>query len=199
MAYRYRQIYPQDGEVLNPQDWNLNQKEIVEEFNGYLDRDNLPVSCVDLAHVTFNTFTKVHGYAESAPWFPATDTVEWQYNDGANDLASISIDCPVDCLLICELGSTWFASSGAVSTDGDIRFRITVDGISVGETHFLSGTWDRWSMHTIGAIPVSAGLHTIRAECQVAEMNVTGTQKYGDTDWVFEIFQRELVVIERRR
>lgn len=40
MAWKYRKEYHEAGDALIPEDWLENQKEFVEEFNGYLDRDN---------------------------------------------------------------------------------------------------------------------------------------------------------------
>ena len=40
MAWKYRKEYHESGDALIPEDWLENQKEFVEEFNGYLDRDN---------------------------------------------------------------------------------------------------------------------------------------------------------------
>ena len=40
MAWKYRQEYHESGDALIPDDWIDNQKEVVSEYNGHLDRDN---------------------------------------------------------------------------------------------------------------------------------------------------------------
>ena len=41
MAWRYREIEIEDGDVLDPRDWNENVEPYANEINGFLDRDNL--------------------------------------------------------------------------------------------------------------------------------------------------------------
>ena len=41
MTWRYREIEVEDGDVLDPRDWNENVEPYANEINGFLDRDNL--------------------------------------------------------------------------------------------------------------------------------------------------------------
>lgn len=203
MAWKYRQRYPQDGEILNPEDWNLNHQEYADEFNGFLDRDNLPINAIDEGRTEDYAMNRVHNdsYTDSTPWVGAERTAAWRNTDstGAVSLGSVEIDCPVDCLLICSYNATW--ATTLASGNGDIRFRVTVDGVSVAESHFISGWFLEWGVHVEGAVPVAAGKHTIRAEAQIATQDQTseGAQKYTSSERQVTVYERELVVRERRR
>lgn len=199
MAWRYRQNYPQNGEVLNPQDWNLENKEFAEEFNGYLDRDNLPEEVFTSAHVADDTFTAVTSdpYTGTEPFGPRENTIEWQSNDGTRNLGKIEIEAPVDELLICEFSATWASNNSP--KQGDVRFRVLVDGSEVAMTGFIGQQWEEWSDYCCGAIPVSAGKHTIEAQVQIANANWRGQGYRANENPVADIQERELIVIERRR
>ena len=55
MAWRYREIEIEDGDVLDPKDWNENVETYSNEINGFLDRDNLNEGQIALdAEVSWN-------------------------------------------------------------------------------------------------------------------------------------------------
>lgn len=200
MAWRYRQRHIADGAIVTPEDWVLNNKEFAEEFNGYLDRDNLPNADIGKANVSAGTFNKVYTdqYDATDTFTTVQDTVEWQKTDaGGEELAVLNIDCPFDCLLKCEFGAYWDVNLSP--NPAEVRFRITVDGISVADGGWLSSQRAQWSTHLLGAIAVSAGKHEIRAEVQVAEVDEKGTNNYWAIGDFVVVKTRELVVVERRR
>ena len=41
MAWKFRQEYFEDGDIIEPSDWRINQEEFTSELNGALDSDNL--------------------------------------------------------------------------------------------------------------------------------------------------------------
>jgi hypothetical protein len=200
MAWRYRQRRMNDGDVVTPEDWVLNNKEFAEEFNGYLDRDNFNQAMFGVSVVSTGTFNKVHSDAHDATDNFITDTeiVEWQkVSTTGIQLGYLSIDCPVDCLLKCEFGAYWDVN--LPPNPAEVRFRITVDGISVADGGWLSGQRLQWGTHLLGATFVTAGKHEIRAEVQVAQVDEKGTNNYSAINDFVEIKNRELVVVERRR
>jgi len=115
MAYRYRQRHLETGDVLDPQDWNENMAEFAEEFNGYLDRDNVPADSVTKLLIKQNAFNKIEFSRDdgSNPVRLDGDVLSFQSTDvtgGATDgntLPSTTITCDVDELLIVEFSCWW--------------------------------------------------------------------------------------------
>jgi hypothetical protein len=202
MAFRYRQLYPGTGDVLDTRDWNLNHKELAEEFNGYLDRDNLPEAVITTPMVVENTFVKVHGDSEDddvGTWVSLdVGTIGWQTEDGTNEIGSAEFFSPSDCLLICDFSATFHTVNNW--REDFIRFRITVDGDVVGLNGPQSMSHVSMSMYVNGAVPVLAGFHIVKAEAQIGAIDGL-SQGYRKVDVVTNAYvgARELVVIERRR
>ena len=199
MAFRYRQRYFATDDALNIDDWNHNMKELAEEFNGYLDRDNFPNGSFGQAQIVDNAFNKVHYTSSGTTWTPDPNTTSWQHDDGSgNLLLEQDIDCAVDCLLLIELGaeSLW---SGTINDGNVMRHKVAVDGVTVAESGWVSQRHLRGSIWIAGALPVGAGPHKIEHYASTAlqfqlptiGMKVTtGTPTVGD---------RQLLIIERRR
>ena len=64
MAFRYRQKYFEDGDIVEPRDWIANMAEYADEFNGFLDRDNLPNDAISSAMMTSGACNEIN-YARS--------------------------------------------------------------------------------------------------------------------------------------
>ena len=122
MAFRYRQRYFATDDALNIDDWNHNMKELAEEFNGYLDRDNFPNGSFGQAQIVDNAFNKVH-YTTDASLTIDMTTTSWQSGSISDD-----IDCKFDCLLLIEFGCANDWSSGTPQEDDGIRHRVVMDG-----------------------------------------------------------------------
>lgn len=200
MAYRYRQIYPQNGEVLNPQDWNLNHAELASEFNGYLDRDNLPDDSIGTSRVESGTFVKIHSIAyEMASLLAISDeSVQWVRGNSLGDIATLDIECQVDAVLEVEFSATF-----AFLLNEDIvgiRFRATVDGTLAAMSGWFSAGNLSDSVYIVGAIPVTVGTRSVLVECQTAAVPVHSQDFYkNDVVTIPYVGARELVVIEKRR
>ena len=90
MAWRYREIEIEDGDVLDPKDWNENVEVYSNEINGFLDRDNLNEGQIALdAEVSWNKdegpfyaveYVKVPDLLRTNPYtsLPQTDPAYWQ-------------------------------------------------------------------------------------------------------------------------
>lgn len=199
MAWRYRVLFPQAGETLYPEDWNRNHAEFAEELNGYLDRDNFRFRALGIDQVVNFSFVKCHmdQHTTATAVTTAENTVEWQDGDSSNDIAKLDIDVPTDALLECEFGGTW-DNPDLLANNNEIRFRLIVDGVTIGMSGFESPIWASRSVQLDGAVPVLAGKHTIQAQVQTAGGNPL-TQGYTAQTGQYTIEERSLVVIETRR
>jgi hypothetical protein len=59
MAWKFPQEYVRDGDVVEPSEWRKNLQEILSEYNGYLDRDNIRESSLGKSSFKRGTFTQV--------------------------------------------------------------------------------------------------------------------------------------------
>lgn len=200
MSLRYRQEYSEAGDVLDPQVPNANQNELISEFNGGLDRDNLPNAVFAETQIVNNAFTRISSAPATTPFSPNAALRSWQAID--NNVLTLTL--PQDCLLICEWGGTWTWSgtytTGDYIAEDAVAFRITVDGIDVCVSQYFGASLPQHSTHIIGATPVSAGTHTVQVEAFFARVKHQNLQfSEDDVEGTVVIETRELLVEERRR
>jgi len=168
MAYRYPVEWFESDDVVTPQDWLRNIREFTDEFNGMLDRDNLPDSSISEAMISANACTELLYAANSSGITPDADITTWQ------DLFSGTVDSDSDPeVFIMELSLTWewpeyTHGSNSQAAMEDCRFRITLDGIPVAETDWLNRVHLKDSTYLCAASPVAPGRHTVAAQIQVA-------------------------------
>ena len=90
MAWKYKQEYVKDGDVVEPSEWRININEMYSELNGFLDSDNIERSSIANSRIKRGAFTKVFsndlntksyifnhqqsGWQTSAPTIYNTDT-----------------------------------------------------------------------------------------------------------------------------
>ena len=60
MAWKYKQEYVADGDVVEPSEWRVNINETVSEINGFLDTDNIKRDAITRPIIKRNTFTRVY-------------------------------------------------------------------------------------------------------------------------------------------
>lgn len=175
MALRYRVERAQNGDILDPSPWNLNQKELSGEFNGYLDHDNLPENSVDGDSVVVGAFTQDAGSVNTGALTIDPLTVEWQH------LYTVTLDADVDTPVRVEFsgGHKWDQASGGRSYDAvassqdHIQYQITVDGNTVAETGPLSDDHYWECVDLVGVALLQAGPHTILVSCKVAHLYIS--------------------------
>jgi hypothetical protein len=176
MAYRYRQRIFESGDFLTPPDWNENLAELVGEFNGALDRDNVPESAITEPLVVNQAFNieQRDGYDGSEPAVISGDNMGWQDGDDSFDIGVKVIDIQVDGVAVVEWSGWWFWDDGLYPTtladDIAIKFQITVDGVSVAESGFSSANRFYDSTYIVGVIPVQAGRRTFRVQAMNADI-----------------------------
>ena len=59
MAWKFKQEYVKDGDVVEPSEWRINVNESLSEINGFLDSDNIAEGAVENRHVRRGAFTEV--------------------------------------------------------------------------------------------------------------------------------------------
>jgi len=59
MAWKFKQEYVQDGDVVEPSEWRINVNETVSEINGFLDTDNFKLNSMAREYIERDTFTQV--------------------------------------------------------------------------------------------------------------------------------------------
>ena len=204
MSLRYPVDYNEEGDVLDPQVWNLNQNELVSEFNGGLDRDNILEAVIPEGMIVDNAFTRISSAPADTAFNPDASLRSWQTIPNT----SLSLTMTQDCLLLCEWSGTWAwdaAYTPSVSpdpyTEDAIAFRIVVDGVDVtAASQFFGSSIRRCSTYIVGATPVSAGAHVIQVECYIARVRDQDLRlAEEDVEGAVTINERELLVTERRR
>ena len=180
MAWRYIQRDFQAGDILDPEDWNENVREYLEEINGALDRDNIPTASIVVGEEVGSTvFNEISHSGLVGYQLLDVDTQSHQKIQMTNSVTSSS-----DELLICEASIQFDTADpllGAAAANysrgyvkanqGTLRdwiqydFIMTVDGFEVGYAGPYTAYHKRQCVHIIGAVPVEAGGHTV--ECFV--------------------------------
>jgi len=61
MAWKFVQEFSQDGDVVEPSEWRINNNEMFSELNGFLDSDNIGRQVINNSMVARNAFTEVIG------------------------------------------------------------------------------------------------------------------------------------------
>lgn len=167
-------IFPKDrvdtGDAIDAQDLIQNQKVMVGEFNGNLDRDNLPHSSITSDMIkkrTFNTFIY-----DSMPTNTTINVFDKEPN-WRSPIASKTFNAAVDGVVIVSCGAHWqwqgktidLVTSNFGGDQGYASWRIRVNGHVVGKS--LAHTSLRWhsSTYMVGTIPVVAG--TVKVDIQV--------------------------------
>lgn len=206
MANRYRVTYPQAGDVLNPDDWNLTQAELASEINGFADRDNFPEAVVTEAMVVARAASNLRTDPYTTTLTTVADSVAWQSTDGSTTyVGRIAFTAEVDCLLDCDFGGGWnWDTSGhpagynlAQNEVNCIRFRISVDGAVVAQSGFHEEGHDQSNTFITGCIPVQAGPHVVTVEYQ--KVLVTNYTTFEASPLACVLGSRELLVHERVR
>mgnify|MGYP003633309286 FL=1 len=180
MAWRYIQRDLQAGDILDPEDWNENVREYLEEINGALDRDNLPTASVVVGNEVDSTvFNEISASFLSEINQPLdVDTQAHQKIKTSNNVTSSS-----DELLICETSIQFDTAAAAAygganyedgyvdADQGTLRdwlqydFIMTVDGFEIAYAGPFTAFHKRQCIYMCGALPVEAGSHVV--ECSV--------------------------------
>lgn len=169
MSQRYRQERMRNGQVADPVALNVNNNEFAGEF-AYMDRENIPQDAITEARIVAGCFTT---YLSD----PKTDTVtldatsqEWQDGDtSGNKFHTVSTTLYYDSLIHVEWsgGVEW----SAATNDDAARVRITINGIEVAATGFISSR-RLWAAPALsGDLPIQAGPLTVKVQAMFAAVS----------------------------
>ena len=180
MAHKFYQRYIQANDITDPRDWNLNMQDLVEEFNGRLDRDNLSEAIVETAHIkeqAFNIIESAHYGDTVADVAIPVQSVGYFADDGTNTIGRIELDLSSTAQLRVWWSGFWEWNQVSTSPAnlefladqayGTVRFRVTVDGIEVSRIHKSTSLRDMHCGSCVGSIAVDAGPHVVQVEAKV--------------------------------
>lgn len=134
MGFKYKKFEVRDGEVIEPTRIRENMRTLAHEFNGSLDRENLPIEGVSSDMINFNTFNFIKNSVSTSNF-----STENQANTFV-ELISEEINVPVDSIIVAHFGTFWEwelaqDSAGAYIID-------TVAGVTVS-TNWLNHYFDK--------------------------------------------------------
>jgi hypothetical protein len=195
MAFRYRQNTPQTGDIVDPEDWNENVREMISEFNGHLDRDNIPEQSITTAMCSANIFHTVRSD------FTDRQVLSKKTQDYVV-INRIEFNSQYDGVVICEWSGNW--EFGAVennvtsSTNANIiSVRIIVNGIEACEI-FRSPDWATKDCgYVSGALSYPAGIVRIESEAKIQNMRDNFVLKNCTGD--VTVTRAELIVTQKVR
>ena len=167
MAFRYRQITPQVADIINPDDWNVNVREYTNEFNGHLDRDNLPEKGILTTSIKPQAFHQVHSalgqedklFSKKQSRFKAFQILEFETQHQG--------------IVMCEWSGSWTFDSivEALDTDSvqEIDYRLLVNGAEVSRIRRDNNLKKKSSGYMVGALPVEAGMVRVQVEFMTSQ------------------------------
>lgn len=173
MAFKYKEDYPATDEVLDPADWMDSMDTFAGEFNGKLDRDNLPESAVDGDHIPDDTIAAVSSSGRSSGITLDGASVGWVSAVSGTDLLShdftTSVDTVVD--ITCSFRWAWAYAwnSIAASTVDEylVGWRLVVDGVEIARSQDHSALRRHDSLLLMGTYVAPPGEHTAQLEAWV--------------------------------
>lgn len=217
MAFKYRQVYFEDGDIIDARDWNRNISEFADELNGYLDRDNLPEDQFTYEHVASNGFNEFYSNLSDTTAEHRTidgNLTTWQSeSDAGVGLGDVTFASDTDGLLVVEWSGSWIwqgtssdfdwqgASSGSTTATSPynnvlehyVKYRLVVDGIVVGSSPRSVWTRAYDSAYMCAAVPLPAGNHKVGIEVRIRSKS--GGPAYQDV----KLIDRELICWLRKR
>jgi len=219
MAHKFYQRYVQANDITDPRDWNLNQQDLIEEWNGRLDRDNIDQSVVTTAMIKGNAFSVIRNdsYAEGAADVVLEGgTTAWRTGDGTNTIGRIEVEFSSSVMIRAWWSAYWEwvefdyivqGGSGAtlVTAVAIARFRITIDGIEVSRIHKTHHLRTFHSGYCVGSLQVDAGKHIIEVQAKMfrlpdnAAIGTSVDFPLGGDVKELHIKARDLVIWARRQ
>lgn len=170
MAFKYRQVKVESGDVIDPDDWNANQREFVGEFNGNLDRDNFPEEVFDRDHIAYNAFHRLYMKKLTSSVTLDGDTIGWQ------NVNALTFEAPTDGMVVFDWSGDFSISDSETAnnpTPSDVNvvtIRALMNGRHLTSIYRQSDIHPRNSKVMYAALPVSAG--PVRIDIDVRFFNI---------------------------
>lgn len=216
MAWKIRQARANSGDLVDPEDWNENVREFGNEYNGFLDRDNVGVQQINKSHLNKFAMNRVYSN-QMNDTFELTGSSTKYYGSLASHNITISTNGVFIVEFTAQLG---FANSLMDHADLDfntyvtngyidrlglqaVNVRIKINNNEIARCHSIIESSKYRTIYCCGALPVEAGQYLIETE---ARTYLQG-QSYGDqivkasdgTSRPVFFHRRELLITNRRR
>jgi len=218
MAYRHRQIRPETGDIISPEDLNANNREYVEEFNGMLDRDNFDENIFTTKEIKRNAFNKFYSFRADMPFKQDTSSffilngtnTSWHYQD-TNDVyvSMVEFEAHTDGVLICEWHANWELENAKTKDQGlaaddpqVVSFRMLANGTVIAKSfrNIDAPSFNGTAMYGCFQCPAGPVKVLIQARTyRVKGSNVLVAEENASTPRTCTIKQRELIVNFRKR
>ncbi len=207
MAWRFRQIHIDSGDILDPFHWNLNHQEFASEVNGYLDRDNFRGAMFDTDDFRDQSCNQVFTVDSQSDVSINMNTTTWQ---GRPDIALRTFQLKTDAHANVEYSAyhDW-SNLGNLPGNPDlfaVRFRLLVDGTAIAQGGWQNLGRQRDVIYLVGGIQLPPGEHEAFVEAQVGSISVDAEDPEalerigeGDDDPTLVVSNRELIVHARFR
>ena len=203
MAFIYRQNRVDTGDAIDPQDWLETQSAMVGEFNGNLDRDNLPENVITTEMIKNEQFNRIfyHRIEPKNKVEVGIDQTNWRA-----PFQTIEFDAPTDGVVIVHWGGTWnWALTSTLMSHGSQThhalpfmaawFRVKVNGIVVSNS--IMNSWFRKydSTYMTGVLPVVPGRVVVDIQARNVEHDFTNSPaQTRPSDTPYTITTSELLV-----
>jgi|14BtaG_2_1085337.scaffolds.fasta_scaffold09159_3 hypothetical protein len=205
MAFKYRQVKPADGDIIDPEDLNANNREFVNEFNGYLDRDNIEFQSLEPKHCKRNAFNKIYSDFKDTTFTLDGSTIDYsRIVNTALVINKITFEAPTDGLLICEWSGTWEFASSLSATDPDasevqlVTIRLTVNNNELTRIYKAADGKQIDSGYMCGTFEAAAGINIVEVEARTYKSsNTSGVKVVAGNNVTLD--DRELIVNFRKR
>lgn len=228
MGFKYKKFEIRSGEVVEPTRIRDNMQSFAHEINGNIDRENLPLACIDndsIVNGTFNSISTSFSTGSSADAIILTD-LPAQFTE-LTDM-TLTKDVPVDCLVVVHWGAhfEWIYDTAALlatfPASGGTAFANWTSQDFFSATHYdLSGNFyldfllkingqtvsqclrnpffkKIHSGYMTGALPVTAGQATVSVEAKLYR-NEYGKGITKCKEFDVHIFSRNLIVQLKKR
>jgi hypothetical protein len=211
LSFKYRNRYFEDGDAVDPRDWTHNIANYTEEFNGYLNRDNLPLNGISTDMLVSESCTSVYSQLLQTQASIALDNAGWQEDDGTTSFNKLEFSAATDGLLTVE----WSGAFTVPTTHGSdvwpstvnlgdwfLTLRILVDGIEVCHIPRCINYFTKSAEYMVGTIPLAAGVHTVSLQAR-ARLTDVESPIINDSGVLLTnsliLKNRELIGIYRKR
>ena len=175
--------------------------EYADEFNGFLDRDNLPNDAISSAMMTSGACNEINYARSTTSSTISGEDTGWRKTDGTTNYGSIDFTTKVDSLAFVEWSGSWsWALNYASPSSGAgpkycVQYKVVINGIEVARIP-LSGAYKIYdSGYMCGVLPLPPGNHKVQLFARQWINNDSPSPTLVDA----ELGYRELIVWARKR
>ena len=221
MAYKHRQVKPVTGDIISPEDLNINNREYISEVNGMLDRDNFDESVFSDREIKHNAFNKFYSFRAKMAFKEDTNAdfvlsgrrTSWETQDSSDVfLSKVEFEAESDGVLIIEWHGQWVFEQAPTASDTSgpaeddpqvVSYRILVNGSEIARSFRNIDCPERDCTALFGCFQVPAGNVTVIVQARTYRVKkgavITEAAETNNATRKCTIKQRELIVNYRKR